>query len=226
MPPILHVSDLDRGILGNLRDAAATYWQETKGHRAFDDLQRPTELAKSSQMDGSAIAEQLRNRLLSQWASVRSLSRSRMPGVGPGMDQALQVLKSIPYQADISTAGLGTVEQMLHAFGYLTSCLGVGGVVASKMLSALRPGLFVMWDGAIATAYGFETTSAGYRRFLQLMAPAAQKIRELWGSGNGDLEDYLKPEGRAWRPTLAKALDEWHWVRITRGIPFGRTAKA
>ena len=232
MPPILHVSDLNRQILEDLREAAASYRQVAGYTSAFDVLQtdqdccRTLASIRACKVEGLQAARFLRDRLLAKWSSARSLSKQRMPALGRALAKALEPLRTIPCSTQIWEAAPVTIERMVGAFQILDDCAGVGGTVASKMLSALRPQLFLMWDMPIARAYGFDTNAAGYRRFLQLMTPAAQKIRELWGSGNGDLEDYLKPEGRAWRPTLAKALDEWHWVRITRGIAFGSTAKA
>ena len=104
----------------------------------------------------------------------------------------------------------------MRAFSRLDDCPGVGGTIASKMLSALRPDLFMMWDIPIAKAYGFDPGIAGYRRFLQLMAPATRRMRELWGTRTPSLEEHLRFEDREWLPPLTKFVDEWHWIRITR----------
>lgn len=222
MPPILDVADLTEDIFEDIRDASKTYWHGYGYTHAFDKLRTVPERNEyllamlKGQVDGEEAARKLREWLLAPWRSVRSLGEARLPQMGRGLTAALEVLRSISTSTDLSRAVPGTIEAMGCAFDCLHSCPGVGGTVASKILSALRPDLFMIWDIPIARAYGLDRGVAGYGRFLQLMASATRTMRAMWGQRTPSLEEYLHPDGREWRPLLAKFLDEWHWVRITR----------
>jgi len=222
MPPILHVSDLTERVFEDIREASQTYRSQYGYTDAFDRLrmipERRDYLAAvlAGQVDGQEAVRRLREWLLGPWASARSLSDTRLPHIGRGLTAAIAELRGIPSDVDLAGATASTIETMIRAFTCLDDCPGVGGTIASKMLSALRPDLFMMWDIPIALAYGFDPAVAGYRRFLQLMAPATHRMRELWGSRTPAMEEHLKPTGREWQPPLTKFIDEWHWIRITR----------
>jgi hypothetical protein len=64
-------------------------------------------------------------------------------------------------------------------------------------------------------AYGFALNGAGYHQYLRVTQAIAQRVRMLWNQ-DPPLEQHLKPECRQWIPPLAKVIDEWNWVRITR----------
>jgi hypothetical protein len=140
------------------------------------------------------------------------------PNAGQALSNAQDVLLRLPGNLTLEAARPAQIEQMGVAYDPLAQCAYVGGTNASKMLAALRPGLFPMWDGDIAEAYGFSRNRGmGYRRFVTLAAEIARRLRELWTNKNMTLEDYIRPAGRAWKAPLAKLIDEWHWVRITQG---------
>ena len=104
---------------------------------------------------------------------------------------------------------------MVEAFRQLDNCAGVGPTIASKILAPLRPALFPIWDNPIAKAYGFALNAAGYHQYLNVTQAIACKARGFWHS-DVPLEQYLKPECRRWTAPLAKVIDEWNWIRITR----------
>lgn len=103
------------------------------------------------------------------------------------------------------------------AFAHIDAVPGAGATTASKTLSAMSPSLFVMWDAAIADRYGFAANSAGYCRFLWLMAEECRRICQRAGvapsaDGARELELRLTPPGRHGPIPLAKLLDEWNWL--------------
>jgi hypothetical protein len=222
IPPILHVTDLTKDVFGDIREASHIYCHEYGYTGAFDQLRTEDNRRDylgailAGLVDGEEAVRQLREWLLGPWGSARTLSASRLPAIGRGLMAATDRLRHISSAMDLSHATPDIIEKMVRAFADLDDCPGVGGTIASKMLSALRPDLFMMWDIPIARAYGFATTVAGYRRFLQLMAPATWRMRELWGKRVPSLEEHLKPQEREWSPPLTKFVDEWHWIRITR----------
>ena len=79
-----------------------------------------------------------------------------------------------------------------------------------------------MWDNPIAEAYGSALNAAGYHQYLNITQAIARKARGFWQSPI-PLEQHLKPEHRRWTAPLAKVLDEWNWIRITRGHGYGTT---
>jgi len=222
MPPILHVADLTEDVFEDVRAASTTYRHKYGYTDAFDKLRtipdRRNYLAAvlAGRADGEEAVRRLREWLLGPWSSARTLSEARLPQIGRGLLAAVAELQCISSGTDLAAASASTIEAMMRAFSRLDDCPGVGGTIASKMLSALRPDLFMMWDIPIAKAYGFDPGIAGYRRFLQLMAPATRRMRELWGTRTPSLEEHLRFEDREWLPPLTKFVDEWHWIRITR----------
>lgn len=226
IPPILHVAELTENVFEDIREASHTYRHRYGYTGAFDELwtvpERKNYLSAmlAGQVDGVEAVQKLREWLLGPWSSARSLSASRLPQIGQGLSEAISELRGISVDTDLSAADSGTIEAMVRAFDLLDSCPGVGGTIASKMLSALRPDLFMIWDIPIARAYGFDPSVKGYRRFLQLMAPATLRMRDLWGNRTPAMEEYLKSGDREWLPPLTKFVDEWHWIRITKKHPF------
>ena len=225
MPPILHVDDLTQHALEDIREASQTYHRAYGYTLAFDNLRTNPDRRDylgailSGKVDGVEAVSRLREWLLGPWASARTLSEARLPQIGRGLLAAGGELRDISLDTDLADAPPSTIEAMMRAFNSLVNCPGVGGTIASKMLSALRPDLFMIWDNPIAEAYGFDRGTAGYRRFLQLMASATTRMRELWGNRTPCLEEHLRCEGREWLPPMTKFVDEWHWIRITRGHP-------
>ncbi len=222
MPPILHVADITQDVFADLRDASKTYDSRYSYGETFDKLRTDPErrgfvtAILAGQVDGEHGVRKLREWFLGHWASGRSLTTETMPGIGRGLTAAASHLRDIPSNVDLSQAGPSTIEATIRAFELLIACPGVGGTIASKILSALRPDLCMMWDIPIARAYGFDPGVAGYRRFLQLMASATRRMHELWGQRAPSLAEHLKPGDREWLPPITKFIDEWHWVRITR----------
>jgi hypothetical protein len=139
-----------------------------------------------------------------------------MDEVGDALDAILPDVVAISEGVTLEDADRQLLAHMTAMFRRLDDCLGVGPTIASKLLAPLRPELFPMWDNPIADAYGFALNAAGYRQYLTIMQAVALKARSFW-SGDTSLEAYLRPAERDWTPPLAKVLDEWNWIRITRG---------
>ena len=139
-----------------------------------------------------------------------------MPAVGDAFGSIREVVASIPSNVSLENADCEMLAKMVAVFKGLDDCPGVGPTIASKMLAPLRPALFPIWDNPIAESYGFALNAAGYRRYLGLMQDIARRVRRFWQSAV-PLEEHLKPKYRRWVAPLAKTLDEWNWIRITRG---------
>ena len=117
-----------------------------------------------------------------------------------------------------------TIER---AFDQLMRTHRVGLTTASKVLAVVNPELFVMWDTAIYLAYcytsdlGGMTLGATYASFLFRMQGSAQAIALDAQEHHGvdkpathvcdelDLQDFC---------ALAKFIDEYNYLTITRGV--------
>lgn len=209
-----------------MRDATQTYWTRYDYTHAFDsfvaDSGSAAVVAALLQGKGSAICglQCMRDGFLGKWGSTRSMTPATCPGIGEGLKQAASLLGRLPAGSRIDNVTDAQLERLVAAFDELDKCEGVGATIASKIMAALLPATAVMWDTPIAAAYGFAHSTSGYRRFLLLMREFAAQLRTL-GDGT-DVESYVKPSDRAWKAPLAKLIDEWHWVRITKKIAYDR----
>ena len=88
---------------------------------------------------------------------------------------------------------------------------------ASKILHMIYPELFVMWDGVIRGGYGFGGKYEGeqcvdfLRRMQRLAKYAISQIEKKCGVSRDKAIARLQCDGH----TLAKALDEYNYVKFT-----------
>jgi hypothetical protein len=130
-------------------------------------------------------------------------------------------------KADI-TALRPTIEK---SFNQLMAVRCVGGTIAAKVLAVLNPDFFVMRDRPIFLAYcqQGETPGATYTNFLLRMQGLARAIARdaLENHGVADPAGHvcdrlnLRDGDRC---TLAKFIDEYNYLTITRGAVYPRTA--
>lgn len=113
------------------------------------------------------------------------------------------------------------------AYGRLTATGSIGPAAASKILAALNPKLFVMWDTEIARCYcssnGYPKHYGGnngytYRQFLSDMSEVANAIIQEHGDPAKRLSEELGLHGSF---TLAKFIDHYNWVTLVHGVPKG-----
>ena len=85
----------------------------------------------------------------------------------------------------------------------------MGDAAASKILGALRPSLFVMWDKVIKKKIGL-----GYDDFMGRMHAFALQVRDELApeAARADIEGYLQQRlAYPVRKPLAKYIDEYNW---------------
>jgi hypothetical protein len=227
IPPVFSLDDVTSGVIEDLRDASATYCGPDYYSMTskFDDLIVVPERAEviagfiAGNIAPKHLAESLREWLLKPWSSTRSLGNGRMEAVGNALGNVRPTVAAIPADLTLEHADRMMLARMVEVFKHLDDCSGVGPTIASKILAPLRPALFPIWDNPIAEAYGFALNAAGYHQYLNVTQAIVRKARGFWQS-DVPLEQYLKPEHRRWTAPLAKVLDEWNWIRITRGHAF------
>ncbi|HTS95069.1 MAG TPA: hypothetical protein VMI33_00450 [Streptosporangiaceae bacterium] len=88
-----------------------------------------------------------------------------------------------------------------------------GDTAAAKALYAIRPRAFLPWDEPIRLAFGRPGGGAAYVRLLRLSAAALDGLAGRLEVPVGDLPEILGRPGSE----PAKLVDEYLWVRITRG---------
>ena len=99
-------------------------------------------------------------------------------------------------------------------YNHLLRCRGVGLTVASKILHTINPNLFVMWDNAIIDGYGLSYTNHFLPEMQRLAKYAINQVIEEECLPHDDAIDSLIPCGNS----LAKVLDEYNFVKFTRGL--------
>lgn len=131
---------------------------------------------------------------------------------------------------DVDIAGLEEFDfvRLTRAFEALRS-LGLGPSAAAKTLFAVRPKCAIPWDGPIRITFGLKDDCGGYRGMLDRSSGEASLLVEE--AGRHEISNILKEVGSGRQSpedspdrlmTLARTLDEYHWITITAGhrIPF------
>ena len=136
-------------------------------------------------------------------------------------------IEAVDFRASIRARGrLLTIPETVDEVFAVLASLGFhfGDTAASKLLHILQPGLFVMWDGPIWYAFQSQARQVGrrftYSAFLEQMQGMARDVcddcQQLGVDGDPALHlsaslGYSPPK------TLAKYVDEYNWITITRG---------
>lgn len=116
-------------------------------------------------------------------------------------------------------------EQLYQRFNAVPH---IGPTATGKLLHILRPWLFVMWDEDIRHHYAQECpaigeNAQGYSAFLKRMQGLAEEVNQAFEqvdlAHEGGPAGYLSAQLRIDPPkTLAKYIDEYNWVTITKGV--------
>ena len=107
-----------------------------------------------------------------------------------------------------------------------------GPTATSKLLHILQPELFIMWDKEILSHYRQQNrqvsdSGQGYCAYLEFMEQAAMQVHQSFrnaalnppATANQTPAVYLSTQMNYNSfKTLAKYLDEYNWVTITRGV--------
>jgi len=119
----------------------------------------------------------------------------------------------------------GDSEAVAIIFDVVANCHGFRTTAGAKILGVVNPSLFVMWDDSIALRYlsggSHIFDGQGDALFLRRMEKVAHLclIDFNLKSGHHDLAAFLSERLEVSPPlTLAKYLDEYNWITITKGI--------
>ncbi|MGH3224353.1 MAG: hypothetical protein ACRDPY_37665 [Streptosporangiaceae bacterium] len=96
----------------------------------------------------------------------------------------------------------------------MTGYVVFGDTAAAKVMFATRPQVFLPWDDPIRLAFGWQGGGAAYVKLLRLSASALNGLARRLGVPVGGLPMILgRPES-----SPPKLVDEFLWVRITKGL--------
>ena len=112
-------------------------------------------------------------------------------------------------------------DVIANIFDGLAWAYGFRTTLAAKVMGVLNPWLFVMWDDSIALHYGSSFSGEGYMDFLRKMQILAQSCLSDFAQRfmQENLATHLSRKLGYDPPlTLAKYLDEYNWITITKKI--------
>ena len=122
---------------------------------------------------------------------------------------------------DLRCATLDIIESAFNS----VAAHGFNPDTVSRVLVALYPQLFVVWDAAIRDAYfpDDEPNGATYGQFLSVMRMAALSIVSDARTAHGidDAAGHLS-EALGLNPAipLARFIDEYNWLTLIRGLVY------
>lgn len=169
-------------------------------------------------VESSQAAEAIRNQLIQRHIYLQTLNAFDLESVD--FDANITVGEK---QVSISRACEEYYNALRNNIGYRFAA-----TATSKLLHLLQPDFFAMWDKHILAAYRgnnpqIRDSGSGYCAFLRSMQEMAINIRRDFnqqnqGEGN-DPATFLSRQLRYDQAqTLAKFVDEYNWVTITKGI--------
>jgi hypothetical protein len=94
----------------------------------------------------------------------------------------------------------------------------IGPTGASKILFALRPLALIPWDDPIRKRFGLDGSARSYTSFLRNVMTNLNELEQTCGEKGYTITDLPNLLGRP-TSSIAKMIDEYFWVTITRGCP-------
>jgi hypothetical protein len=109
---------------------------------------------------------------------------------------------------------LSTRAAARHVRGDRSITVTFGNTAAAKTLCMVRPLAFPPWDVAITHAFGWR--APGGAEYVEYLRAGARALRDLSGRVGVPVADLPAALGRP-ASTPAKLVDEFLWLRLTRG---------
>lgn len=104
----------------------------------------------------------------------------------------------------------------LHASNKKTKKITFGPAGASKLLFAIRPNMFVPWDGPIIKNFKYKGTGKDYCKHLKYVKSRILDLKSECEAIGKTINDLPSLVGRESMP-IPKLVDEYLWVNITKG---------
>lgn len=218
------------------------------GDRPYQALMRNTDFLRDLRADPDHVTDaQVQNCIirdfLNKWNSrLNNQSPQSAAAIKASIGEILPWLsslsalsiKAVNFEIDLTVNGgrCTVANAVKRCYEQLNECHNIGATITGKILHILNPELFVMWDKSIRAHFrrsnGIEESSEGYMAFLELMNQDAGAVQHSFSTATLTpvRQDIDTPEGYLsqqlnYNPakTMAKYLDEFNWVTITKGIP-------
>ena len=165
---------------------------------------------------------------------LNKLHSRRSNAIVPGVSEAIrEIVPNLRALDEMSLESLDLHPPMLDvigpAFRRLTAVNGVSSTTASKILTALKPNLCVMWDPDIRSAYcgPLPDDGATYRFYIETMREVAVRLVNTAHVLNGieNLAERLSDDLRESRIRncechipplpLAKFINDYNWLNFS-----------
>lgn len=127
---------------------------------------------------------------------------------------------------DVNDSLKSSKTGMMKLYEKFDSIPHFGATATSKILHIINPDLFVMWDQNILKHYHHKNllisdSAQGYVAFLSLMSEMGREVTLDFHKSHpqSSPEVYLCEKlGYNLQKSLAKFIDEYNWITITKGI--------
>lgn len=166
---------------------------------------------------------------LNRWKCMVKDDRATAEATKRVLVQSNRVLRNLRSKTILDIDNLSDLQrnEMVSVYSQFDLIPHFGPTAVSKIVHILKPDLFVMWDDAILRHYAkmnpqINGTGKGYLAFLSTISKMGHEvIRDFRKSyPMGEPEIFLcKKLGYSLRKSLAKFIDEYNWITITKGIP-------
>jgi len=225
---------------GELAWAAYIYAIVTQGDKAYWKVEQSRKLIDGfvrapRGSDLEKIEEVVVEQFLNGWGLCR-IPEGKMRGIANGIAHELEKLDAVERDSlsrlSIGDIGAGRLSdksatRIKNLYDALRCIDGCGPTVVSKILFVLFPKLFIMWDGPIRNYLRSseqpmrKDESEGYVVFLHFGGKMAKGVSDDYRgtlSQSDTPEDYLscRLNAQGKTKTLAKYLDEYLWIKITK----------
>jgi hypothetical protein len=94
----------------------------------------------------------------------------------------------------------------------------IGPTGAAKILFALRPNALAPWDESIRDKLNLDGSPSSYTNYLRIVKDNLEELSETCKRNGYDLSELPNLVGRP-GSSLAKLVDEYFWVTISRNCP-------
>jgi hypothetical protein len=204
----------------------SSYGGNIGGDQAYVELFKAQdflrELRQSPEIVSSASIREYLIRFLNQWRCQLADSEDmaeRIRGGIIGITEMLHRFDTMTLLGVDMHAHKSLVRQIATK---LDDIHGLGPTSTAKILHVLNPAVFIPWDQPVRKEFGERSRSWWYDDFLVWAQKVAHHVRDDFKeefSPDDEPEAYLSRKLDYSPPkTLAKFIDEFFWIKVTKGI--------
>ncbi len=210
--------ELPKNILKDIQATCKEYWDKSGEDNWYESIMLHHRNFKKGLRGGNAkVYEELID-FLDHWNCHISKDNDRKKQFRKKIPPIIHHVDRAKLPSSLEAVQIKDLPKISGFFEDLKNIKHIGPTISSKILSLFKPELFMIWDKAICEFYGFADNGVGYSRFMLLMRDFAKELRRRHGNRKQSVEDFLCHDGRVnWVPPIAKYLDEYNWMKITKG---------